>query len=48
MITYHKVLKRYYEVLALSKTTGFQIAYIYKKKSIINEYQLIIKISSSY
>ena len=48
MITY-QVFKRYYKILALSKTNCFQIAYIYKKKkSIINVYKLIMKSSLSY
>ena len=34
MITYLKVFKRSYKILALSKTKGFQITYIYKKKKL--------------
>ena len=48
MITYYKVFKSDYKILALSKTKCYQITYIYKKKMynkcIPTRHKIIIKL----
>ena len=50
MITYLKVFKRYYKILTVSKTKGFQITYTFIRRTNcrINVTQHIIKLSLSY